>query len=77
MAQSKETIKHIKLEPAENGFILSYDEYSKDPKNTYDGLSFDKTCTKVFTLKEKDKAIDAFIEVCKEGGYIGEESSEE
>jgi len=63
-------IKHISLAPAENGFILTYDEYSKDTNNTYDGLQFDKTCTKVFTLQEKDKAIDAFIDVCKEAGYI-------
>ena len=57
-------VREPELCAADNGFILNYSTYAKDPNSTYDGLSYVGRKQLVFSYSEKEKALNAFIELC-------------
>ena len=69
------------LKLATNGFILEWTEYStsdkKDSKSVYSSREYLGSQQQVFTLDQKEKAMEAFIKLGKECGYKIMDSEEQ
>lgn len=68
-------IKDVDLCVASNGFIVRYEEYTKSDTDPYSTPS-SVTRKEVFTMDEKDKAMDCLIEYSKKSGQMDSEEEE-
>ena len=57
--------KNLKLEPAEGGFILTYDLYKKSSNDDYDGMRY--VCEKKEVFEYPQEAIERLMELHAEG----------
>jgi hypothetical protein len=65
-------IRNVRIDIADNGFIVRYDKYEKNESSTYDGMYY---CGQlVFTFKDQKAALDEFIKLGKASGKLSETS---
>ena len=68
-------VRNIRLKLANNGFLISYDQYAKDQNSQYDSMSYVGEKSLVFTLKQKNECFAKLIELGKSSGEISPDES--
>ncbi len=77
-AEAETKCTNPRLEPAENGFVMSWNESKKSKGSTYDGYGFGEQKEKVFKLPDDaDKVMKEFIALCKSCGFAMTGADEE
>lgn len=57
-------IEYLRMEPATNGFVVSYDEKeTKKTSGTFENCSY-KNCKEVFSYEDREEAFARFKELC-------------
>lgn len=67
-------IRNVRIDIADNGFIVRFDKYEKNQSSTYDGMSYCGQKELVFTFKDQKAALDEFIKLGKASGKLSETS---